>query len=94
MTCSRLNEFTLRGKKIFAQSKQIGCTKSSNKVIGISANALLKNPKVIKANQTPQIEQQKDLNNALKHQEIQMYLATELTHLYPKIKDESTQVRI
>ena len=55
---------------------------------------MLKNPKIIKAIQTRQIEQQKDLNNALKHQEIQMYLADELTHLYPKIKDESTQVRI
>lgn len=84
----------LSGKNQIESYKHAYGTKSSNKVIGISANALLKNPKIIKAIQTRQIEQQKDLNNALKHQEIQMYLADELTHLYSKIKDESTQVRI
>jgi hypothetical protein len=69
-------------------------TKSSHKVIGISANALLKNPKIIKAIHTQRLELQKSMSIALDKHNLQMHLATELKELYPKIQDEQTRIKV
>ena len=69
-------------------------TKSSHKVIGISANALLKNPKIIKAIHSKRNELQKSMSIALDKHNLQMHLATELKELYPKIQDEQTRIKV
>ena len=69
-------------------------TKSSHKVIGINANALLKNSKIIKAIHTQRLEQQKLMSIALDRHNLQMHLATELKELYPKIQDDQTRIKV
>jgi phage terminase small subunit len=69
-------------------------TKSSHKVIGISANALLKNPKIIKAIHTQRLELQKSMSIAIDKHNLQMHLATELKELYPKIQDDQTRIKV
>ena len=44
------------GKNLIDSYKEAYETKSSNKVIGISANALLKNPKIIRAIELKKVE--------------------------------------
>ena len=69
-------------------------TKSSHKVIGISANALLKNPKIIKAIHSKRNELQMSMSIALDKHNLQMHLATELKELYPKIQDNQTRIKV
>jgi phage terminase small subunit len=69
-------------------------TKSSHKVMGISANALLKNPKIIKAIHTQRLELQKSMSIAIDKHNLQMHLATELKELYPKIQDDQTRIKV
>jgi hypothetical protein len=69
-------------------------TKSSHKVIGISANALLKNPKIVKAIHTQRLELQKSMSIALDKHHLQMHLASELKELYPKIQDDQNRIKV
>jgi phage terminase small subunit len=69
-------------------------TKSSHKVMGISANALLKNPKIIKAIHTQRLELKKSMSIAIDKHNLQMHLASELKELYPKIQDEQTRIKV
>ena len=69
-------------------------TKSSHKVMGISANTLLKNPKIIKAIHTQRLELQKSMSIAIDKHNLQMHLATELKELYPKIQDDQTRIKV
>ena len=69
-------------------------TKSSHKVMGISANALLKNPKIIKAIHTQRLELQKSMSIGIDKHNLQMHLATELKELYPKIQDDQTRIKV
>lgn len=69
-------------------------TKSSHKVMGISANALLKNPKIIKAINTQRLELQKSMSIAIDKHNLQIHLATELKELYPKIQDDQTRIKV
>ncbi len=62
--------------------------------MGISANALLKNPKIIKAIHTQRLKLQKSMSIAIDKHNLQMHLATELKELYPKIQDEQTRIKV
>jgi hypothetical protein len=63
-------------------------------VIGISANALLKNPKIIKAIHSKRNELQISMSIALEKHNLQMQLASELKELYTKIQDDNTRIKV
>ncbi len=69
-------------------------TTSSHKVIGISANALLKNPKIIKAIHSKRNELQISMSIALEKHNLQMQLASELKELYTKTQDDNTRIKV
>ena len=69
-------------------------TSSTKKVMSISANALMKNPKILRAIELKKVEHQASKTIALEQQKLHMHLANELMELSKKVEDEKIRLRI
>jgi phage terminase small subunit len=82
------------GKSLIDAYKQAYKTTSSNKVVGISANALMKNPKILRAIDKNKVELNKSKEIALEHQKLHLHLANELMDLSKTVEDEKIRFQI
>jgi phage terminase small subunit len=62
------------GKSLIDAYKQAYETTSSNKVIGISANALMKNPKILRTIESKKVELNKSKAIASEHQKLHLHM--------------------
>ena len=74
--------------------KQAYETHSSNKVIGISANALMKNPKIQRAIKKNKFELSELRALAFEQQKFHVHLANELMDLSQTVEDEKMRLQI
>jgi phage terminase small subunit len=82
------------GKSLIDAYKLAYETTSSNKVIGISANALMKNPKILRSIESKKAELNKSKAIASEHQKLHLHLATELMDLSKTVEDEKIRLQI
>ena len=82
------------GKNLIDSYKEAYETKSSNKVIGISANALLKNPKIIRAIELKKIELNAAKASSAEKNKLNLHLANELMDLSRTVEDEKIRLKI
>jgi len=82
------------GKSLIDAYKQAYETTSSNKVIGISANTLMKNPKILRSIELKKVELNKSKAIASEHQKLHLHLATELMDLSKTVEDEKIRLQI
>jgi len=82
------------GKNLIDSYKEAYETKSNNKVIGISANALLKNPKIIRAIELKKIELNEAKVSSSEKNKLNLHLANELMDLSKKVEDEKIRLKI
>ena len=74
--------------------KQAYLTTSSNKVIGISANALMKNPKIHRAIDQKKVELSASKAIASEQLKLNLHLANELMDLSKTVQDEKMRLNI
>jgi len=82
------------GKNLIDSYKEAYETKSSNKVIGISANALLKNPKIIRAIELKKVELNAAKGSSSEKNKLNLHLANELMDLSKTVEDEKIRLKI
>ena len=82
------------GKSLIYAYKLAYETTSSNKVVGISANALMKNPKILRAIDSKKVELNKSKEIASEHQKLHLHLANELMDLSKTVEDEKIRLQI
>ena len=82
------------GKNLIDSYKEAYKTKSSNKVIGISANALLKNPKIIRAIELKKVELNVAKASSSEKNKLNLHLANELIDLSKTVDDEKIRLKI
>ena len=82
------------GKNLIDSYKEAYETKSSNKVIGISANALLKNPKIIRAIELKKVELNAAKASSSEKNKLNLHLANELIDLSKTVEDEKIRLKI
>jgi phage terminase small subunit len=82
------------GKNLIDSYKEAYETKSSNKVIGISANALLKNPKIIRAIELKKVELNAAKASSSEKNKLNRHLANELMDLSKTVEDEKIRLKI
>ena len=82
------------GKSLIDAHKQAYETTSSNKVIGISANALMKNPKILRTIESKKVEVKASKAIASEHQKLHLFLANELMDLFNTVEDEKIRLQI
>jgi phage terminase small subunit len=82
------------GKSLIDAYKQAYETTSSNKVIGISANTLMKNPKILRAIESKKVEVKASKAIASEHQKLHLFLANELMDLFNTVEDEKIRLQI
>ena len=82
------------GKNLIDSYKEAYETKSSNKVIGISANALLKNPKIIRAIELKKAELNAAKVSSSEKNKLNLHLANELMDLSKTVEDEKIRLKI
>ena len=82
------------GKNLIDSYKEAYKTKSSNKVIGISANALLKNPKIIRAIELKKVELNAAKASSSEKNKLNLHLANELMDLSKTVEDEKIRLKI
>ena len=82
------------GKSLIDSYKEAYETKSSNKVIGVSANALLKNSKIILAIESKKVELNARKAIASEQKKIHMHLAKELMELSKTVENEKIRLKI
>lgn len=82
------------GKSLIDAYKLAYETTSSNKVIGISANALMKNSKILRSIESKKVELNKSKEIALEHQKLHLHLANELMDLSKTVVDEKIRLQI
>ena len=82
------------GKSLIDAYKQAYGTISSNKVIGISANALMKNPKILRSIESKKVELNKSKAITSEHQKLHLHLANELMDLSKTVEDEKIRLQI
>ena len=68
-------------------------TEASDKVVGISANALMKNEKVALALRTHLLQREDIPKNALKEIEVRNYLIAELMEISRHSKDDTVRIK-
>lgn len=82
------------GKNLIDSYKEAYETKSNNKVIGISANALLKNPKIIRAIELKKVELNEAKVSSSEKNKLNLHLANELMDLSKTVEDEKIRLKI
>jgi phage terminase small subunit len=82
------------GKSLIDAYKLAYETTSSNKVIGISANALMKNPKILRAIESKKVEVKASKAIASEHQKLHLFLANELMDLFNTVEGEKIRLQI
>jgi len=82
------------GKSLIDAYKLAYETTSSNKVVGISANALMKNPKILRSIESKKVELNKSKAIAPEHQKLHLHLANELMDLSKTVEDEKIRLQI
>ena len=86
--------YVAAGKNLIDAYKQAYETTSSNKVIGISANALLKNPKIIRAIELKKVELNAAKESSSEKNKLNLHLANELMDLSKTVEDEKIRLKI
>jgi hypothetical protein len=82
------------GKNLIDSYKEAYETKSSNKVIVISANALLKNSKIIRAIELKKVELNAAKASSAEKNKLNLHLANELIDLFKTVEDEKIRLKI
>lgn len=82
------------GKNLIDSYKEAYETKSSNKVIAISANALLKNPKIIRAIELKKVELNSAKVSSAEKNKLKLHFANELMDLSKTVEDEKIRLKI
>lgn len=86
--------YVAAGKNLIDAYKKAYETTSSNKVIGISANALMKNPKILRAIESKKVELNSSKAITSEHQKLHLHLANELMDLSKTVVDEKIRLQI
>lgn len=86
--------FVASGSSLIDAYKQAYETNSTNKVIGISANALMKNPKILAEIEKTRTAISNEQEIASEQKKLQINLANELMEFSKTVNDENVKLEI